>query len=38
MSLSDGEEKAFDGLNGTFPYKIGVSAEDSVQVELVVTD
>ncbi len=38
MSLSDGAEKSFDGLNGTFPYKIGVSAEDSVQVELVVTD
>lgn len=38
MSLSDGEEKTFDGLNGTFPYKIGVGAEDSVQVELIVTD
>ena len=38
MSLSAGETKVFDGLNSIFPYKIGVSAEDSVQVELVVTD
>ncbi len=38
MSLSEGETKVFDGLNSIYPYKIGVSAEDSVQVELVITD
>ncbi len=38
MSLAGGETKVIDGLSGAFPYKIGVSAEDSVQVELVVTD
>lgn len=38
MSLNAGETKVVDGLNGSFPYKIGVSAETSVQVELVVTD
>ena len=38
MSLAAGDTKVIDGLSGAFPYKIGISAEDSVQVELVVTD
>ncbi len=38
MSLTAGDTKVIDGLSGAFPYKLGVSAEDSVQVELVVTD
>ena len=38
MSLTAGDTKVIDGLSGAFPYKLGVSAEDSVKVELVVTD
>jgi len=38
MSLTAGDTKEIDGLSGAFPYKLGVSAEDSVKVELVVTD
>lgn len=38
MSLIAGDTKVIDGLSGAFPYKLGVSAEDSVQVELIVTD
>lgn len=38
MSLNNGETNVLDGLNGSYPYKIGVNAETSVQVELVVTD
>lgn len=38
MSLAAGDTKVIDGLSGAFPYKIGVSAEETMQVELVVTD
>ena len=38
MSLSAGKAKAFDGLNGAFPYKIGVSADVSTQIDMVITD
>lgn len=38
MSLIAGDTKVIDGLSGAFPYKLGVSAEDSVQVELIVTN
>ena len=38
MSLIAGDTKVIDGLSEAFPYKLGVSAEDSVQVELIVTD
>ena len=37
MSLAAGKTKAVDGLNGAFPYKIGVSVDVS-QIELVITE
>lgn len=38
MSLASGDAIVFDGLNGTFPYKVGVSAEVSTQIDLTITD
>ena len=38
MSLAAGDTKVIDGLNGAFPYKVGVSAEVDTQIELTITD
>ena len=38
MSLSAGKTKVVDGLNGAFPYKIGVSADVSTQINMIITD
>lgn len=38
MSLAAGKTKVVDGLNGAFPYKIGVSVDVSTQIELVITE
>ncbi len=38
MSLVAGDTKVIDGLNGAFPYKVGVSAEMDTQIELTITD
>ena len=38
MSLAAGDTKVIDGLNGAYPYKVGVSAEVDTQIELTITD
>lgn len=38
MSLAAGDTKVIDGLNGAFPYKVGVSAEEDTKIELTITD
>ena len=38
VSLAAGDTKVIDGLNGAFPYKVGVSAEVDTQIELTITD
>ena len=38
MSLPAGKTKIFDGLNGTFPYKMGVGADVSTIIDLVISD
>ena len=38
MSLVAGDTKVIDGLNGAFPYNVGVSAEMDTQIELTITD
>ena len=38
VSLAAGDTKVIDGLNGAFPYKVGVSADVDTQIELTITD